>query len=92
MLWREIITLGLAFLADEFGLLLALVHVMRNRPHVVEKFGINRPAAIFFPDRFSDQCRAAILDRFPQSETFAANDTVAEALVWNAALVSGLSG
>ena len=38
VLRREVIALGLAFLADEFGLRGRLVHVMRNRPHVVEEF------------------------------------------------------
>ncbi len=44
VLRREVVGLGLAFLADELGLLGALVHVQGDRPHVVEELRIDRPA------------------------------------------------
>src|SRR5205807_5223410 len=38
VLRRKVVTLRLAFLADQLRLFLALVHMMRDRPHVVEEF------------------------------------------------------
>ena len=71
VLRREVIGLRLAFLADELRLLGALVHVMRNRPHVVEELRVDRPLAVLLPDRLADERRAAVGDRLPQREAFA---------------------
>lgn len=40
---REIIRFGLSFLPREFRLLVALMHVMGNGPHVVKEFRIHGP-------------------------------------------------
>ena len=43
---REVVALGLAFLADELGVLEALVHVVRDRAHVVEELRVHGPAVV----------------------------------------------
>src|SRR5207247_7989963 len=92
VLWRKIITLGLALLADQPRLFFVLVHVVGDRPHVVEELRIDRPASVFVPDRFADQRRAAGGDRRAQGEAYFADDDVAQALVRDAALVGRLGG
>ena len=81
MLRREVVGLGFAFLADELGLLGALVHVQGDRAHVVEELGIDRPLAILLPDSLADEGGAAVGDGLPQGEALFAGDAVAEALV-----------
>ena len=90
VLRREVVGLRFAFLADELGLLGALVHVQGNRPHVVEELRIHRPLAILLPDGLADDGGAAIRDRLAQREPLFADDAVAEALVGHATLVGGL--
>ena len=55
--WK-VIGLGFALLADEFGLGVVLVHVVWDRPEVVEKLGVNRPPLVLVPERFADQALA----------------------------------
>ena len=43
---REIVRFRLAFLADLGRLGLALVHVVRDRPQVVEELAVDRPALV----------------------------------------------
>src|SRR5688572_1840731 len=38
---RKVVGLRLALLADQGGLLIVLVHVMGNRPHVVEELAVH---------------------------------------------------
>ncbi len=63
VLRRKVIRLGLAAAADARGILVALVHVMRNRAQVVEELAEQVPAAIARHDRRSDQQIAGFLDR-----------------------------
>ena len=92
VLGREVVGLGFAFLADELRLGGALVHVVRDRPHVIEEFRVDGPFAVFFPDGFADDGRAAIFDGLGEGEALVADDGVAEALVVGAALVGGDGG
>ena len=91
VLRREVVGLGLSFLADELGLLGALVHVQGDRPHVVEELRIDRPLAILLPDGFADDCSAAVGDRLAQGEALLSYHAVAEPLVGHAAFVGGFS-
>src|SRR5208283_1904176 len=88
----KVVGLGLAFLADELGLLGALVHVQGDRPHVVEELGIDWPAAILLPDGLADHHGAAIRDCLAQREALPVHHAVAQALVADAAFVGGLGG
>ena len=49
VLRRKVVGLGLAAAADPLGVLVALVHVMRNRPQVVEELAEQVPAALALP-------------------------------------------
>ena len=55
---REIVRLRLTLLTDQRRLLVALVHVVRDRPQVVEELAVDRPALVLVPDRRADQRRA----------------------------------
>jgi hypothetical protein len=82
VLRRKVIRLGLAAAADTRGILVALVHVMRNRPEVVEELAEQVPAAVARHDRRSDQQIAGFLDRrFQQKPLAGVEMDVAEPLV-----------
>ena len=59
MLRRKVVALGLAFLPDQLGLFRILVHVVWNGTHIVEELRVHRPLAVFIPDTFADDVRAA---------------------------------
>ena len=92
VLRREIIRLRLPFLADELRLLLVLMHVQRNRPHVVEELGVDRPFFVFVPNFFPDNQRTAIVHRLLQREPLLADDDVAQPFVRRAVFVRGGRG
>jgi len=92
MLGREVVGFRFAFLADEFGLFGALVHVQRDRAHVVEELGINGPATIFFPDGFAHERSAAVGHGLAEGKSLFADDTVAEAFVRNTSFISSFRG
>ncbi len=60
-LGREVVALGLPFAAELGGLFLVLVHVVRDRPEVVEKLAVDRPALVGIPEvcRRSSRSRRA---------------------------------
>ena len=89
VLRREVVALGLAFLADELGVGRALVHVVRDRPHVVEEFGIDGPAVVFLVHRFADQARAGFGDGVAEQEVLAFEGAEGEPFVPDAAFVGG---
>src|SRR6185295_5605813 len=64
-----------------------LVHVMWNRPHVVEELGINRPPFVFVPNSFADDIRAAFCNSLLQSEPLFAHNAVTQPFVRLAILV-----
>lgn len=43
-----------SFAADEFRLRLGLMKMMWNRPHIVEKLRVDRPATVGIPNRLSE--------------------------------------
>ena len=63
------------------------MHVVRDRPHVIEELRVNRPFLVFVPDRLADQRRAAFGDGLLQGEAMPSNDDVAQALVRRAVFV-----
>ena len=80
-LGREIIALGLALAAQLGGLLLVLVHVVGDRPEVVEELAVDRPALVGVPQAAADHLGAEELDRLFEGEPVAVVDDVAESLV-----------
>lgn len=46
----EVIALRLALLVGQLGVLGILVHVMGDRPHVVEKLRVDGPSLVLIPD------------------------------------------
>src|SRR5205823_4630829 len=78
----EIIRLGLAAPADQFRVLLSLMHVMRNRPKVVEKFAEHVPATLLAHDVRSEEFVADDFDSLFQQDPLAGSEVdVAEPLV-----------
>jgi hypothetical protein len=90
VLRREVVRLGLAFPADERGLGVVLVHVVRYGAHVVEELRVHRPLAVPLPESLADQGRAALGDGLPQRAALAADHRVGKALVRRAIVVCGL--
>ena len=90
MLQRKVVRLGLAFPADERGLGVVLVHVVRYGAHVVEELRVHRPLAVPLPEPLADQGRAALGDGLPQRAALAADHRVGKALVGRAIVVCGL--
>src|SRR3954468_21238064 len=89
MLWREIVRFGFSFLPYQFGLLLVLVHVVRNRSHVVEELRIHRPLSVFLPDLIADEHSSSFSDRLLQGEPLIFYHRVAQSLIESAILVGG---
>ena len=50
----KIITFRLALAAEQGGLLLVLVHVVGNRPEIVEELAVDRPALVGIPETAAD--------------------------------------
>ncbi|MPN35238.1 hypothetical protein SDC9_182735 [bioreactor metagenome] len=61
---REIVALRFAALPDFFRVFVAVMHMVRQRSEVVEKFRVDRPAAAAVPEPFAEQFRAEFGDRF----------------------------
>src|SRR5207237_760540 len=59
---REIIALGLALAPEPGRLLLVLVHMMGDRPQVIEELAVDRPALVGRPQGFADHLRAELDD------------------------------
>jgi hypothetical protein len=92
VLRRKIVGLRLALQAEQRGLLGVLVEMMRNRPHVVEKLGIDRPLFVFAPETVADEQAAALRHRLLQSETLPAGHDVAQAFVRRPVFIGGGRG
>ena len=91
-LWREIITFRLPFLADQRRVFETLVHVVRNRPHVVKELGIDRPAVVLVENRFADDVAAAFGDSILQQKLLPFEQTEAEPFVPHSAFVRRFGG
>ena len=82
VLRREVVRLGLALAAEELRLRVALVHVMGNRPHVVEKLAEQVPALLPLHHRRAEQEIARLVDRVLQQKSAAVLEAdVAQPLV-----------
>ena len=55
VLRREIVGFGFALVSDQLGELVALMHVVRNRAHVVEKLAEQIPALFTLHDVRTEQ-------------------------------------
>ena len=62
ILRRKVIAFWFSFLADELGILERLVHVMGDRPHVVEELRIDGPLLVAVPDLLADELRGPLAD------------------------------
>ena len=89
VLRREVVALRLPFVADELGVIERLVHVMGDRPHVVEELRVHRPLLVAVPDPLADELRLPLGDGVPQQETLPLVDTPRQPLVDDAPLVGG---
>ena len=88
---RKVVGLWLAAAPDQPGLLLGLVHVMRNRSHVVEELAEDVPAPLALHDGRAEQQIAGRFDGLPQLEAIAVRPDVAEALIgWRAWSIVGV--
>ena len=66
----EVVALGLSFLADFCRLFRVLVHVMRDRAHVVEELRIHRPFFERIPDVVTDDFALQLGHGIAQQEPF----------------------
>ena len=89
VLGREVVGLRLAFETEQLGLLGVLVHVVRDRTHVVEELGVDGPLLVLAPDLGTDERGAAFLDGLLQREAGVADDDVGQAFVGGAVVVGG---
>ena len=60
---REVVGLGLAQLAGELGVLVAVMDVVRQRAFVVEELRVHGPAAVLFPESVANDLALEIVDR-----------------------------
>ena len=92
VLGREVVALGLSFLAHECGVFLRLVHVVRDRSHVVEEFRVDRPSVIFAKDGRADEFVSLFGDGVLEEEFFSFEEAETEPFVPNASFVGGFGG
>jgi hypothetical protein len=69
-----------------------LVHVVRDRSHVVEELRVHRPLLVLRPDGISDERRTAFRHRLLQGKALVADDTVTQSLVRRAVFIRRGSG
>ena len=87
---REVVALRLALLAGQRGMLALLVHVVRDRAHVVEELRVDGPAAILVEHRLADEPGAGLGHGVAEQESLALEDGVAQPLVGRAVVVGRL--
>ncbi len=80
----EVVAFRLSFATKLGGLLLVLVHMVRDGPEIIEKLAVNRPALIGIPHRFADHLGPVLPNRVLEGELVAGLDHVAESLVGGA--------
>src|SRR5205823_3108231 len=90
--WGKIVGFGFAFLTHEPGLPGALMHVVWDRTHVVEEFGIDRPFLVFVPDFAADKSCAAFGNGLLQRKALLAGNDIAQPFVRRAIFVGGRGG
>ena len=67
----------------------SLMHVMRDRAHVVEEFRIDGPTLVAIEQRFADQPRASLGHGVAERESLAVEEHVAQPFIGRAVLVGG---
>jgi hypothetical protein len=67
------------------------MHVVRDRPRVVEELRVNRPFLVFRPDGLADEEASALLYRPPKREAVLAHNNVAESLIGSSTGAGGRS-
>ena len=77
---REVVALGLALLAGQRGVLVLLVHVVRDGAHVVEELRVDRPALVLLPHRLADDPRPGLGHGVAEQEPLALEDARSSAL------------
>ncbi len=92
VLRREVVALGLAFLSDQRRLLARLVHVVRDRAHVVEELRVDRPLLVLAPDGVADDVAAQFRHGVCEREALAGMNDVAEPFIGRAVVVGGGRG
>lgn len=92
VLGREVVAFGFPFLSDEGRIFLGLVHVMGDRPHVIEELRVDGPALVLGEDRFTDKTITAFGYGIPEKELGAFEGAEAESFVPDAAFVGGFGG
>ena len=87
---REVVRLRLALLANERGLGVVLMHVMRDGAKVVEELAVHRPALIALPNGRPHESRPFEVDGFLECEDpFPLGNYVTQSLVRGSAGVGG---
>jgi hypothetical protein len=89
MLWGKVVALWFAFLAHKPRKLGRLMHVMRDRSHVIKEFRVHGPASIFVPDLFANDLGSTFLDRVRQGKPFVVEHTVTQTFVGRPIFVHG---
>ena len=92
VLRREVIRFGLTFEPEQLGLLGVLVHVVRDRTHVVEELGVDGPLFIFLPNRGADEFGAEFGDGLFQGKADIVDDDVRETFVGRPVIVRRFGG
>ncbi len=90
VLRRKVVALGLALLADELRVVERLVHVVGDRPHVVEELRVDRPLFVAVPDALADELRPSFAHGVAEQEPLTVEHAPGETLVGNPALVGRL--
>ena len=68
------------------------MHVVGNRPHVVEELRIDRPTVVLVENALADQIGAPFGDGLPEQELLAFEQAKTESFVPDSALVGRLGG
>src|SRR5690242_12223890 len=69
-----------------------LMHVMGDRPHIIEEFRVDRPTMIFSPNFFPNQLCAYFLDSCGKGESIVFEHAITQTLVRCPIFVRGRRG
>ena len=88
----EVIRFRFTFEPEQLRLFGVLVHVVRDRTHVVEKLGVDGPLLIFLPDGGANKFGAEFGDGLLQREAHVVDDDVRETFVRRPIIVRCFGG
>jgi len=86
----EVVGFRFPLLSRQLGVLEPLVHVVRDRPHVVEELGVHGPALVLVPQRLAHHANAGLGHGVPEQKLLALERAEAQALVPDTAFVRRL--